>query len=186
MQGTFAHDTARYRCKYPSEYALANKVEHPLTVYVKESSIVPRLDAWIAELFDETNLDQTCQALAMAGDPDDAAEARAEAARRKIADCDARLAKYRQALDAGADATVVASWMAEVQGDRLRAEQELGAALPGEKLTKEQVRKLVLQLRDIAKVLATADPKLKAEVDAELGVRVTYDPHRRVIEPPWV
>jgi hypothetical protein len=30
-------------------------------------------------------------------------------------------------------------------------------------------------------VLATAAPKLKAEVDAELGVRVTYDPHRRVI-----
>ena len=30
-------------------------------------------------------------------------------------------------------------------------------------------------------MLATAAPKLKAEVDAELGVRVTYDPHRRVI-----
>ena len=30
--------------------------------------------------------------------PDDAATARAEAARRKIADCDSRLAKYRAAL----------------------------------------------------------------------------------------
>ena len=109
-------------------------------------------------------------------------EARAEAARRKIADCDSRLAKYRQALDAGADAAVVATWMAEVQGERLRAEQELGATIPGDKLTKSQVRALVLSLRDIAAVLRTADPKLKAEVYAELGVEVTYDPeHRKVL-----
>jgi hypothetical protein len=30
-------------------------------------------------------------------------------------------------------------------------------------------------------VLATADPKDKAEVYAELGVRVSYDHHRRVV-----
>jgi len=181
MQGTWAHDIARYRCKFPSEYALANKVDHPLSAYVRESSIIPRLDAWIAELFDEANLDATCEALAMAGEPDDAAEARAEAARRKIADCDQRLAKYRQVLDSGADVAVVAGWMAEVQGERLRAEAVLGAATPSGKLSKEEIRRLVLGLRDIAKVLATADPKLKAEVYAELGVRVGYDPHRRVI-----
>jgi hypothetical protein len=144
MQGTFAHGTARYRCRFPSEYALANKVEHPLIVYVKEDAIVPRLDSWIAELFNETNLDATCEAMAMAGDADDEAEARGEAARRKIADCDQRLARYRQTLDAGADVPTVAGWMAEVQGERLRAEQELGAAVPGGKLTKEEMRRLVL------------------------------------------
>jgi hypothetical protein len=48
-------------------------------------------------------------------------------------------------------------------------------------LTKEQIRSLVLQLRDITAVLATADPKDKAEVYAELRIRVTYDHHRRVI-----
>jgi len=181
MQGTFAHGTARCRCRFPSEYALANKVEHPLIVYVKEDAIVPRLDSWIAELFKETNLDATCEAMAMAGDADDEAEARGEAARRKIADCDQRLARYRQTLDAGADVPTVAGWMAEVQGERLRAEQELGAAVPGGKLTKEEIRRMVLGLRDIAAVLATADPKDKVEVYADLGVRVTYDHHRRVI-----
>ena len=181
MQGTHAHEIARYRCRFPSEYALANKVEHPATVYVREDAIVPRLDEWIATLFDDAHLDETCQALAMAGEADDAAEARAEGARRKIADCDQRLGKYRQALDAGADATIVAGWMAEVQGERLRAERELGAVSANGKLTKEQIRRLVLQLKDIAAVLASADPKDKAEVYAELGVRVSYDPHRHVI-----
>ncbi len=181
MQGTFAHDTARYRCRFPSEYALANTVEHPLTVYVKEDAIVPKLDAWIATLFNPANLDATCEALAMAGGADDEAEARAEAARRKIADCDQRLARYRQTLDHGADVPTVAGWMAEVQGERLRAEQELGATVPGGQPSKDQIRRLVLELRDIASVLATADPKGKNEVYAELGVRVTYDHGRRVV-----
>jgi DNA invertase Pin-like site-specific DNA recombinase len=181
MQVTRAHDTARYRCRFAAEYAIADKVDHPLTAYVREDAIVPRLDEWIAELFDEVNLDATCQALAMAGDPDDATEARAEAARRKIADCDQRLGRYRQALDAGADAAIVASWMAEVQGERLRAEAELGASVPGGKMTTEQIRSLVLRLRDIASVLATADPKMKAEVYLELGVQVEYDPRQHLV-----
>ena len=63
---------------------------------------------------------------AMTGEYDEAAEARAGAARRKIADCDSRLARYRQALGASADAAVVATWLAEVQGQRMRADQELG------------------------------------------------------------
>jgi hypothetical protein len=35
-------------------------------------------------------------------------------------------------------------------------------------------------LRDIASVLATADPKDKAEVYRDLGLRVTYDPERQL------
>ncbi len=81
--------------------------------------------------------------------------------------------------------------MAEVQGEWLRAEQEIGQAQPGGKLSKQQVRALVTSLKDIAAVLATADPKLKAEVYDELGISVTYDHDRRVIrlesrpETPW-
>ena len=44
--------------------------------------------------------------------------------------CDQRLTNYRQALEAGAEATVVAGWMAEVQGERLQAEAGLVAATP--------------------------------------------------------
>jgi site-specific DNA recombinase len=71
--------------------------------------------------------------------------------------------------------------MAEVQGERLRAEQELGESVPADKLTKSQIRALVMGLRDIAAVLGTADPKLKAEVYAELGVEVKYDLERRMV-----
>lgn len=180
MQGNMTHDAQHYRCKFAMDRAPIPGLDHPKNVYVRESAIVPKLDEWIGTLFDPANLDATCEALAMAGGANDADHARMEAAVRKIADCDRRLAKYRATLDAGADPVVVAGWMAEVQGERLKAEREVGLAQPAGQLTKDQVRKLVASLKDIVGALADADPKLRAEVYEELGISVTYDPNRRV------
>lgn len=177
MQGNWNNERAHYRCRFAAEYAIAKGVAHPKTVYLREDILVPALDRWLAQVFDEEHLDATCEALAMASAPDDGAVARAEAARRKLVDCDSRLAKYRAALDAGADPVVVAGWMAEVKGERLAAEREIGVTAAGAAtLSKTQVRALVKGLRDMVSVLADADPVLKAEAYAELGVRVTYDP----------
>jgi hypothetical protein len=76
---------------------------------------------------------------------------------------------------------VVAGWMSEVQGERLKAEREIGVEQPAGQLTRKQIRALVASLKDIAAVLATADPKLKAEVYEELGITVKYDPTRRLV-----
>ena len=50
--------------------------QHPKTVYVKEASILPALDGWLAGLFDDDNIDQTCAALEATTGPDPAEEAR--------------------------------------------------------------------------------------------------------------
>jgi hypothetical protein len=44
MQGNWNHGTAYYRCRFPNEYGLANHVEHPRTVYLKELEVVPSVD----------------------------------------------------------------------------------------------------------------------------------------------
>lgn len=181
MQGSTNNGHANYRCKLPSEYALANKADHPPTIYLRESAIVPELDRWLAQVFDPDHIDETCEALATAQGPADEDLARAEAARRKLADCDERLAKYRQALEAGADATVVAGWMAEVQGDRLRAEHEMAMARPAEDLTPAAVRALIEDLPPIEEVLAEADPEAKARLYNELGLQLTFDAERRLV-----
>jgi hypothetical protein len=181
MEGSYNHDANHYRCTFPAIYAAVKGLDHPKTVYIRESAIVPKLDDWIGALFDPANLDETCEALAMVGGATEADHARSEAANRKIADCDERLGKYRKALDAGADPVIVAGWMAEVQGERLKAEREIGLAQPAGQLTKSQIKALVTSLNDIASVLATADSKLKAEAYAELGISVTLDPVTRVI-----
>jgi hypothetical protein len=90
MAGNYNHGAAHYRCRFPAEYALANRIDHPRTVYVKEAAILPRLDEWLASSFAARNLEATLDTLAAVGAADLAAEARAEAARRKIEDCDSR------------------------------------------------------------------------------------------------
>ena len=179
MQGNWNNGVPHYRCRYAAEYALAKGVEHPKTVYVREAAVVPALDAWLAQVFDPDNVEATCDALAMASEPDDGAAARLEAARRKVDDCDKRLAKYRAALEAGAEPLIVAGWMREVQGERLTAERHLAVVPAAGPLSKSQIRALVAGVHDALQLLAGADPALKAEVYGGLGIELTYDPTKR-------
>jgi hypothetical protein len=41
MGGIWNNDQAYYRCRYPIEYALANKISHPKTVYLSRSRRAP-------------------------------------------------------------------------------------------------------------------------------------------------
>ena len=34
MQGKWNNGRAHYRCRFPNEYAIANKFDHPLAVYL--------------------------------------------------------------------------------------------------------------------------------------------------------
>ncbi|MFF4116291.1 recombinase family protein [Streptomyces sp. NPDC001714] len=44
MQAHCSHDVLYYRCRFPSEYGLANKVSHPRNVYVAERDLIAPLD----------------------------------------------------------------------------------------------------------------------------------------------
>src|SRR5262245_31916502 len=50
------------------------------------------------------------------------------------------------------------------------------------RLTRDQIAALVKGLGDLLGVLATAAPEDKAEVYARLGLRLAYDPARRMVE----
>ena len=97
MQGHWVNDRAHYRCRYPSEYAASKELEHPRNVFLREDRVVPELDRWLASLFAPAHLPATIKALAEAQeiDVDPGRAAMLEAARRTVADCDQRLAKYR-------------------------------------------------------------------------------------------
>ncbi|MDQ6853075.1 MAG: hypothetical protein M3046_05180 [Actinomycetota bacterium] len=79
-----------------------------------------------------------------------------------------------------ADATMVATWIAEVQSDRVRAERILSETR-GAPMGADDVRTLIESVGDVTEVLADADPKLKAEVYADLGIRLTYRPAENLV-----
>jgi site-specific DNA recombinase len=179
MQGQWNHDRAYYRCRYPREYALANTVEHPPNVYVAEHEVLAPLDSWLAGLFAPDRLADTLRCLHDA--QDDRPDPAAAAAGRIIAECDAKLARYRSALEAGADPAVVAGWIAETQAARAAAAGPSRPARPANRrMTEQEIASLVDALGGIASVLKAADPADKAEVYKRLGLTLRFDPESRV------
>jgi site-specific DNA recombinase len=63
MTGNWNNDQAYYRCRFPTEYALANRVDHPKTVYLREADVACRLDPWLAQAFDSGSRDSTLTCL---------------------------------------------------------------------------------------------------------------------------
>lgn len=181
MQGNWNNDQAYYRCRFPQEYALANKVEHPRTVYVREAEILPRLDDWVSTVFSPGHLETTIDQLAENQEAD-RDEALAEIAQRKIADCDAKLAHYQATLDAGADPVTVTNWINTTTAERAEAERELANASRLERLTREEISTIVDELGNLSAVVRTADPKSKADLYGRMGLRLTYRPDTRKVE----
>lgn len=54
---------AYYRCRFPHEYALANRVDHPRNVILREDLAVPHLDGWLAGLFTPASRQRTIDQL---------------------------------------------------------------------------------------------------------------------------
>ena len=104
-----------------------------------------------------------------------------EQARREIADCDAKLRAHRAALEAGADPAIVAGWMAEVQAQRTVAEARLRQGSGRQRMTAEEITRVVSSLRDLMGVLATADPADKAQIYSQLGLALTYHPGSQTV-----
>ena len=179
MQGSWNNDKPHYRCVYPTEYALANHTQHPRSLYVREEQIVPTLDRWLLRAFSPTALPHTVQALVDAQDEghDEEHLARAAEAQRIITDCDQRLVRYRAALEAGTDPTLIAQWTAEVNSTRAAAQTQLRAATGTTgRMTAEEINNLVAALGSILAVLRDADPADKSKIYAGVGLRLTYQP----------
>ncbi|MFE2432405.1 recombinase family protein [Streptomyces sp. NPDC059373] len=63
IQGNWNNGRAHYCCRFPSEYAVANKIDHPLTVYLREDAIADPLDAWLSQTFAPARIEQALTAM---------------------------------------------------------------------------------------------------------------------------
>jgi hypothetical protein len=184
MQGQHSHGVAYYRCRFAHEYALANHVDHPRNVIMREDAVINPLDVWLTQEFSTTHRARAIADLAN------------QAARENpppvfhlddeiVSECDAKLARYRAALDAGGDPTVIAAWIAETQAQRRRAtaqrQQEAAAAPHVQPLTADQIAAIFDELGDLVAALREAEPEDKLEVYRELGLQLIYDPHTHTV-----
>ncbi|WP_422735711.1 zinc ribbon domain-containing protein [Micromonospora sp. WMMD729] len=90
-------------------------------VYLREDALTDPLDTWLASAFAPHRIAQTIIAMADA-EPLHHPPTTGSTAQAIITECDAKLERYRAALDAGTDPAVVTGWIAQTQAERTRAE----------------------------------------------------------------
>ena len=180
MQGHWANGAPYYRCRFPNEYALANRVRHPLNVTLRQDAILAPLDAWLAQKFAPRHLAGTIEELAAAAAIEATHEGGDEVA-GKIAQCNRRLAQYRATLDAGGDPAVVARWITETEAERAKYQAMKRPTSQRPPMSREEIASIVNTLADLRAVVHDADPADKAEIYAQLGLKLTYQPQSRTV-----
>ena len=180
MQGQQSRDMLYYRCRFPNEYGLANKIEHPRNIYLAERELLDPLDQWLSNCFAPHRLADTLDQLYRT-QPDTDLDPAALAAARTLEECDHKLARHRAALEAGADPQLVATWMTEVQARRAEALTRSQTVTTRRPMTRDEIHTLIENLGDIRQVLTEADPDDKADIYRQLGLRLTYQPGQRTV-----
>ena len=184
MSGKWNNDQAYYLCRYPAEYALANRISHPKNVYLREVEVLGPLDEWLAEKFGPASIDTTLSELAeRAALPEDPGTlAQAEAARKKITEYDAEISQYRESLKAGADPAVVGPWIAETQAKKVAAQAQIRATTGRRQMNRDEIAAVVTAFGDLVQVVHEADAADKADIYAQLGITLTYRPDSQLVE----
>lgn len=147
---------------------------------MREDAVLPRLDAWLGRILDPANLDTTIAAL-VAVDSDNTTRTEIERCQRTLADCEQRLARYRAALEAGTDPTVIAQWTSEVQAEQARAEHDLQRARKEHRPppSRDELEQLIHDAGDLVIALDRTDSADRAALYTALGLRLRYEPDRR-------
>jgi site-specific DNA recombinase len=183
MKGHWANAAPYYRCRFPSEYALANHVEHPLNVTLRQDVLLEPLDTWLAAKFGPRYLPATIDELAAATIPPETDPA-ADEVDARIAEYDGKLAPYRAALDAGADPATVARWITETEAERAGYQAIKRAAAPrpaATSMSRDEIASVVRALADLIEVVRAASSADRVQIYTGLGLRLTYQPSERLV-----
>jgi hypothetical protein len=158
-------------------------------VYLHEDKILPVLDTWLYKVFAPHRIRETLHEMAAvqaASAPAGPSEPDTDAA-AVIAECDAKLEKYRAALEAGVDPETVGAWITTMKAERAaalaRATAERARGDPTRRLSEDDIQRIIGELSDIREVLQNANPGDKAGVYSALGLRLIYQPHNKSSGP---
>lgn len=183
MQGAVIrkHETY-YRCMArtlaPGSAALA---DHPRTVNLREYDVVEPLNAWIGSLFTQRNVDRTVAAL-VASQGKNGQGATREAAKKRLADAEARLRRFQDAIAAGIDPGAVVDVMNDAQAQRAAARAELDGSPTPDAATDAQVYAMIDSLGDVGEALTGAKSESVERLYRELRLEMIYQPQERAVD----
>ena len=174
LQGNTVRGHSFYRCQLSLDYP-SPTTDHQRSLSVREDRLLAHVDRWLSGLFAPGNIEATATAIVTAdaeGRHEDPAVARA---RITLLECERKLAKHLDGLEAGIPADVIASRIAATQRENDAAGAVLALALPTqEPLLREEVLETLSLLRDVPELLGEIEQADRAALYQALGLRVSY------------
>lgn len=164
----------QYRCRMKDEYP---GIDHPRSLSVREDHLLPTIDGWLGQLFDEDHIEDTIGALASI-DLNDANSAEELEARRSIKDCDKRIANFEIACGVSDDPDTIAGFarrIESVRSERKGAEIRLRRVTTGRGMTRDEIREVVNGLTDAVALLTNASPEDRRRVYEAARLEILYD-----------
>ena len=135
-----------------------------------DRAIVPKLDAWLAEIV-------TPEALAASQQAPPETAARASVTKAAIAECDLRIERLMESVE---KADMPMEWVSrrivELRNERDRLEKTLPERSSWRPLSAGEIKAMATALGGLVQALSAANPADRAAVYAELGLRLTYEP----------
>ncbi|HEX8344406.1 MAG TPA: recombinase family protein [Actinoplanes sp.] len=187
MVGNPNHGQLHYRCKASRDFVRQHAVAHPPVLYLREDAIIEPIDRFLHQELTGDILTANLRSLADAHYRAQLAAHQAQdetdQLHRTITDCDTKIERYRAALDAGSDPTLVAGWIRETSTVRATAAAALRlSTAPPQRLNDVQIGAIVEGLGSLLEVLRGADPRDKAELYSRIGLRMTYKPGAKTLK----
>lgn len=175
MQGSHTRGHPMYRCRLTAGDYAHPPDGHPKTLAVRQDRILPVLDRWIAGLFAPEHMTSLAEEVVAADRTAHRADTAVQAARQVIVQGQRKIERYMAGLEAGLDPSLVSERARKAQSE-IAAAQAIVESAPDAPapLTVEEVRSTLERLRDVPKILDTADPTVRAELYQSLGVTLTY------------
>jgi site-specific DNA recombinase len=174
LQGNMVRGHAFYRCLVSRDYPLPLN-DHPSSLSIREDRLLPHIDAWLSQLFAPENIEATATEVVNADLQSNHEDAAVTRARTALVECERKLAKHLDGLEAGIPADVIASRITATQHAKDAAQAVLAAtpAAP-EPLTLELVVETLAILRNVPELLDQIDQADRAALYQALGLTVTY------------
>lgn len=170
---------AYYRCRYPREYGLVNTIAHPSNVHIRQGEALPRLDGWLAGLFEPDEIERTVAAMCAAQPttcPTPPLPRRTGPWPNAT-----RSAGRTEPRSRRADPAMIAAWTAEVHAQRAAALARVPRPTTHRPMTERDIHASSTRSATSARFWRALGRTTRAQVYQKLGVRLIYEPVRRIV-----
>ena len=155
---------------------------HPPAVYLREDPVRDAVNGWIGQLFNRENVDRTVAALVASQDSPDIGSPGREMGKKRLADAEARLRRFQEAIASGVDPVALVDVINEAQRERTAARAELEGAPAPNLLTDAEVYAMVDSLGDVGSALSRAKPDSLANLYTGIDLQIRYEPAENVAD----